>query len=215
MESKWLSGFLLLTLLFLSLTIRQCRENKDLVEQVSTLANYETDARYYKDKNNEIVAYNKSLETSVAALNIQRAELMQDIEDMRIKKPQVITSIVSETLIDSVVIPFETRLPCDSQFVQPFSHNDTWFTINGSVTNTHLNIDNIFIQDSLLIVVGEKKNGLFKRNEIIVAVKHSNPHVTTTDIENYVIKPKTRFWQKGWFYGVVFGTGVATGVLIK
>jgi cell division protein FtsB len=215
MENKWLTLFLVAVVLFISLTIRQCRENHVLLEQVKDLADYKSEAKYYKDKNGEIIAYNKSLETSVEALNIQRAELMQELKDMRIKKPQVITSIVSETLIDSVVIPFETRLPCDSQFVQPFSHNDTWFTINGSVTNTHLNIDNIFIQDSLLIVVGEKKNGLFKRNEIIVAVKHSNPHVTTTDIENYIIKPKTRFWQKGWFYGVVFGTGVATGVLIR
>jgi len=215
MENRFVTILLVVTLLFSALTMRQCRENKELVSQVEDLASYKSEAKYYKDKNGEVIAYNKSLETSVEALNIQRAELMQQVKDMRIKKPQVITTTVSQTLIDSIVIPFETKLPCDSPFVQPFSYNDVWVHIDGSVDNVSLRIDNIFIQDSLLIVVGEKRNGLFKRNEVIVAVKHSNPHVTTTDIENFMIKPRGKFWQRGWFYGVVFGTGVVVGMLIK
>jgi hypothetical protein len=201
--------------LLAGMSLRQCREKLDFKNKAEALAQYESKAKYYEGKNKEIIAYNESLETSIEALNTQRADLMQEIKDMKIKKPVVITRVVTETSFDSIVIPFETVLPCDSQFVQPFAYDNIWINIDGSVENDRVNIDNIFIQDSLLFVVGEKKNGLFKRNEIVVAVKHSNPHVTTTDIENYVIKPKTKFWQRGWFYGVVFGTGVATGVLIR
>jgi hypothetical protein len=165
----------------------------------------------YKAKNGDLIKYNKSLEVNIGSLEIERKELMDEVRNMRIKKPQVITNVVTEVRVDSLFIPFDQPIPCDS-FKVTFDYNkENWLFLRGEVTNDGVLVGELFIPDTLFIVVGEKKNGLFKRNEIVVAVKNKNPLIRVTDIENYIITPKRRFWQKPWFIGLVGLTGFIVG----
>jgi hypothetical protein len=211
MENKYLTLFLITVLIFCGLTMRQCRENRDLIEDVKKLTGYKTTAMEYKAKNGDLIKYNRSLEVSIGSLEIERKELMAEVKNMRIKKPQVITNVVTEVRVDSLFIPFDQPVPCDS-FKVTFDYNkEDWLFLRGEVTNDGVLVGELFIPDTLFIVVGEKKNGLFKRNEIVVAVKNKNPLIRVTDIENYIITPKRRFWQKPWFIGLVGLTGFIVG----
>jgi hypothetical protein len=211
MENKYLTLFLISLLIFCGLTMRQCRENKALIEEVKNLNAYKTTAMEYKAKNGDLIKYNKSLEVNIGSLEIERKELMDEVKNMRIKKPQVITNIVTETRVDSLFIPFDKPVPCDSFYATFEFQQDDWLFLKGEVTNEGVLVGELLIPDTLFIVVGEKKNGFLKRNEIIIAVKNKNPLINVTDIENYIITPKRRFWQKPWFIGLVGLTGFVVG----
>lgn len=217
MESKRLTSVLLgiILLIVFGIISKQCQNNKGLVDDIKTLKDYKKEAKYYKDENGKIIAYNNTLEVSLEALEIERADLVKRLEEMKIKKPEIVVVTNTITKIDSIRIPFETKLPCDP-FEVSFLHRDSiWIKIQGRVDNNGIYIDNVQIENEILWVLGEKKNGLFRRNEHVVSIDMSNPYVKVTTIEPLIIKQKPAFYDRLWFKGLIFVGGVATGVVVS
>lgn len=216
MESRNLTsiflGILLVTVL--GVTHKQCQKNKGLVDDIKALKDYEREAKYYKDENGKVIAYNNTLEVSLEALETERADLIQRIEDLKMRKPEIIVVTNTVTEVDSIRIPFETKLPCDS-FDVAFLHQDSiWIKIQGRVDNNGIYIDDVQMENEILWVLGEKKNGFFRRNEPVVSIDMSNPYVKVTTIEPLIIKQKPAFYDRLWFKGLIFVGGVATGVAV-
>lgn len=216
MESKRLTSALLgiLLVIALGITHKQCQKNKGLVNDIKALKDYEREAKYYKDKNGKVIAYNNTLKVSLEALKIERADLIKRLEEMKIKKPEVVVVTNIVTKVDSIKIPFETKLPCDP-FEVAFLHRDSiWIKIQGRVDNNGIYIDNVQMENEILWVLGEKKNRFFRRNEHVVSIDMSNPYFKVTTIEPLIIKQKPVFYDRLWFKGLIFVGGVATGVAV-
>jgi hypothetical protein len=191
MTIKQLSAFIIIVLMLISVGfMRQCSAPKRTVI-------YDPSAKYYKSKAGEIIAYNKSLEIQLKDLKRERADLMDEVKNMRIKKPQTITRTVTRTEYDTLWMTFETEIPCED-FTSEIVYLDKWIEIYGFVNQDGVMIESIYIPDTVTLVVGQHKR------ETIIAVKHANPNVTVAEVENYVIKRK-RFAWKEFAGGFVLG----------
>ena len=211
MKSRTLNIILTVGLLaLLALNIRTCNSNRQFSNSVGNIINYEDSAKVYKSKLGKAVYYNQSLEVTEKELRMAKDSLIKELKDLRIKKPKTITKIVTEIVFKDVLVYYTDTLPCDT-FNIPFTHVDDWITINGYSHNKGLDFKNISITNDLLIVTGEKKNGLFKRNEQVVTVTSKNPYLEVKNITNYAIKPKVPFYDKWWFKAALFGGGVIVG----
>jgi hypothetical protein len=196
MKIKQLSAFIIVVLMLLSVGyLSTCRAPKRTVI-------YDPSAKYYKSKAGEIIAYNRSLELSVRDLKRERADLMAEVDNMRIRKPQTITRTVTRTEYDTIWMTYETEIPCDT-FDVNFMYEDDWIEIIGWANQDGVMIESIYIPDTITLVVGQHKR------ETIIAVKHANPNVTVAEVENYIIKRKRFAWKEftgGFVLGFLFKT---------
>jgi hypothetical protein len=126
------------------------------------------------------------------------------------KAPQVIIQIKEKMVIKEVEVRFVDSIPCPP-FLRPFTLSHEFYSIAGSVTNTKLNLDSIQIPNTQSVVIGTKKNGVFKKNEHIVTVQNSNPYMSTGNITSYTIKKKKKWYETTSFN---IGLGFIGGVLI-
>lgn len=214
---KYWSVFLLACLLFVAFSMRQCRKNASLLEENTSLQNYKKDVQHYKAKNGKLVEFNNALEIENSTLLNHNSELAATLENLKIKQPASITNTVTVTEIDSIFIPFEQPVDfCSDTFTANFHWADSkWIVISGNVNIDGVFIEQIFIENESLIVVGTKKNGLFKRDEYIVAVENTNPYIKVTKLEGYSIKPKPKFHDRAWFKVGLLGVGIFLGTMIK
>ena len=195
-KSRIVFSLAVLVLLFLAaLSLRQCKPK--------TIVRIDPMAKQYKSKAGELIAYNRSLEATIKDLKKERAELVKEVQNMKVRKPTTITRTVTKTVYDTIWSTFETVIPADT-FNVDFMYSNKWIEILGYVTNEGVMIETIYIPDTVTLVVGERKR------ETIVAVKHANPHVTVAEVENYTIKKK-RFDFKA--FGIGFGIGFLTRFL--
>jgi hypothetical protein len=195
MTIKQLAGLLLVLSMLISVGLmRTCSAPKRTVI-------YDPSAKFYKSKAGELVAYNSSLEIQLKDLKKERADLMDEVKNMRIRKPQTITRTVTKTEYDTLWMTFETEIPCED-FTSEIVYMDKWIEIYGFVNQDGVMIESIYIPDTVTLVVGQHKR------ETIIAVKHANPNVTVAEIENYVIKRKRFEWKE-------FAGGFVLGFLTK
>jgi hypothetical protein len=205
-------SYLLVVILTLFL-VSKCSEVSDLRSDVAKIENYKDTVKFYKSKNGELISYNDALVVSKGALERANDSLFAQIRDMKMN-PDVVVRWRTRVDVDTQFIPFETKIPCEEEFKVDFKYDDRWLDINGTVVNTGVTLNRVSLENDILFVVGEKKNGIFKRNEYIVAVKSENPYFQTEGIQSYTIKPKEKFHNKLWFKTLLFVAGVGVGVAL-
>lgn len=214
-NTQLFNALLVLAVILLGLfCIKGCNANRKLIQEAEAMLNYKDTVMFYKSKNGDLVTYNSTLSISLSNLSRLNEELAKEIADLKLRKPQTVTKTVTKVEIKEVLIPYEVKLPCDS-FNVAFAFRDPWISINGRSQHTGISLDSIKLVNDMTIAVGEKKNGLFKRNETVVAVTSSNPYFHTTSLRHYQFKPKEPFYDKWWFKASAFGTGFLFGTLVR
>lgn len=207
-------SYLVIVFLLLFL-ISQCNRVGKLNSDITKLESYKDTVKFYKSKSGELISYNEALVVERKSLEKVKDSLLKEVEDLRIKKPDVIVKWRTRIEVDTQYIAFETKLPCEEDFEAPFNFENKWISLDGVVVNTGVRMDKIFLENDLMFVVGEKSNGVFERNEYIVAVKSDNPYFKTESIQSYTVKPKPKFHDKLWFKTLLFTLGVGTGIIIS
>lgn len=196
--------------IFLLITsFNQCQDKKAFKDEVESYVDYTDTVKYYKAKNGDIVAYNESLEISEKTLRIMNDSLDKALKNIKVKDPEVIIQIEERIVIKEVEVRFTDSIPCPP-FYKPFDLTEEFYSLSGSVTNTKFSLDSLQIPNTQSVVVGTKKNGLFKRNDHIVTVQNSNPYMNTEKIKSYTIKQKKRWYETTPFKVTV---GFIAGVL--
>ena len=196
-----------IVLVLAGVLLQKCSENKQLKDNLQVEID---NVRQYEDLKGEVVEYNDVMQAKFKDLELYNAELKQEVKDMKIKNPEVIIRSTTDLRIDTVYVPFTDTLPCDD-FVKNITVDSSWYDIDMTLTKDNLTINEITIPNEQTIVVGEKKNGIFKRNEYIVAVKNSNPHIETDTLETYTFKKDRKFFERP---EVGIGIGLVTGVIL-
>ena len=207
-------SYLAIALLVLFL-IGQCKRVGELNSDIAKLETYKDTVKFYKSKSGRLIAYNDALVVDRRALEKVKDSLMEEIKDLNIKKPDVIVRWRTRVEIDTQYVPFDVEIPCEKDFMANFKFEDKWLSFDGDVSRSGVRMNNISLDNDLTFVVGEKKNGLFKRNEYVVALKSGNPYFKTESIQSYVIKPKPKFHDRLWFKASLFVLGVGTGIAIS
>lgn len=195
-------------------SVKECNQSIDYKNDVAKLSSYKDTAMFYESKSKTLVTYNTALEISKEALIKSNKDLQKELDDLKLKDPKVITRIKTVTIIDSIPITFETKLPCDT-FIVNFSHKEDWFSLDGTITDKNINLRNLILPNDFSIITAKKKNGLFKKNELVVTVVATNPYVQTTGLQNYVITEKKPWYNQLWFKVLTHSAAFAVGTQIK
>lgn len=204
---RWL---LVVAFIALFISIRKCGDNSDLYsDSKNYLASLNDTIRYLKNgvAQKLAVEINKDLFISVVR---ERDDLRKALADAKLKAKNVrtLTQVVTKIETDTITIAFHDTLPCPDFIPVPFAVDSQYYDISGLVSKSNITITNVDFPDSTYIITAAK-NHLFRKDEFLVSVKHTNPHIKTIGLQNFTIKEKRKWWQNGW---LKFGMGLAGGI---
>jgi len=192
------------------LNIRTCDSKNDTIGSGKDLINYKDTAMFYKSKTGRLIAYNDALIMNRRDAMHYIDSLKSYLKDLQIKTPTTIVRTIIDVQIDSIPVPFEVKLPCD-EFMLKKRIDSAWYKFDFTLTNTNLLLTNFEMPNKQETVIGTKNNGLFKRDEYIVAVTNTNPYMHVESIGALTFKPKPKFFDR-WFVKVgIFAGGVFLG----
>ena len=203
--------YIFVIIIIILLYFDSCSSKKDLEKEVTAYVAYQDTAMSYKDKNGKLISYNTSLQMSEENLLRMNDELAGDLKRLKLKKPSNITKITTETVIDTFIVEHTEKIPCDTFTLIQFV-DSTHYKINYTLTETAMKFNSILIPNKQQIIVAEKKNGMFKKNEYSVVVENSNPYMMVTGVQNYNIKVETPIYQR-WY--VTAGAGFISGFFVS
>ena len=145
-----------------------------------------------------------------------------EIKNLKKIKSQVIVNTI--TKVDSVFIPFvsdttiKDTLVLDNYILVPqkFSLLEEWYSFDGTIKKGGVLLDSISFNNELSLTIGNKSMGFLKKSKPIVLVEYSNPYVSTTGMQNIIIKDDLKFYdKKGFWYGFGVVSGIGVGILIN
>ena len=153
-----------------------------------------------------------------------------EIENLKKVQSQVI--VRTNTIIDSVFIPFDNSWQNEIQFdslivtidtlkeyiyvPKSFSLIDEHYSLFGNVNKSGVLIDSLRLDNALTLTIGMKSQGLLKKPKPIVLAKNSNPYFQTYSMQNVIIKNELKWYdKKSTWFGIGIVGGFIGGILIN
>lgn len=173
----------------------------------------------------EVEFYKNSLDQEVSkkrALIIDKDQLKETIKNLSkdnlqlqnsIKKYRKINSVLEQKMtikIDTIFVPFDNVIECE--FEREIDLKNSLYLFKAKVNNLGFKILELELQNTQTIVIGNKKNGWFKSDELTVEVTNSNELIKTVEVEVIVTKKKKKLIENQWFTGLI---GFVAGVLLS
>ena len=197
-KAKWLFVLLVLCLIAYTLTLRA--NLNDYKRQVKKLDLQKTEFITMVDKQGLLISEQEQI-----ILSQKDAIEMNLLEIENLKKVNSQVSVVTQTIVDSVFIPFQ------SDTLKNFGLYDKWYGLSGIVENRGVKLDSIYFNNDMRITIGYKKNGWFKKPSPIVKIKNENPYSRVVNMQNVVIDNPTKWYEKK---GFLIGVGFLGGIVI-
>tara|TARA_R110000824_G_scaffold348631_2_gene535367 strand:+ start:232 stop:867 length:636 start_codon:yes stop_codon:yes gene_type:complete len=163
--------------------------------------------KYHKNKYGKEVASKLVLQYSLSQLkdvSKQNKELKETIKNF--KKPITIIETKQVVKLDTIYIPFDK--PIEHVFSKDFSSTNEYYQLTASVSNLGLKLSNLTINNNQSVVVGWKKQGLFKKPLLTTEITNSNPYIKQLEIKPIVIVYPKKIYEK-WY--VVLPVGYILG----
>ena len=140
-----------------------------------------------------------------------------EVDNLKKVKSQVRT--ITKIKLDSVFIAFkDTLLLTDTIYnvgvikvPKRFEYNQPYFNIQGIILQNNLLIDSLKLHNNMKLTIGNKRNGIFKKNTPIVKLTNTNPYMTTLDMNNVIIQKDKKFFDRKVFW---CGVGVLGTLII-
>lgn len=99
-----------------------------------------------------------------------------------------------DTIIQTVIEKDTTYLATYLKVPMGFTFEDEWTKVLGTVKTTGVTINELSIVSQGTIMMGWTK-GYFKSSEPVITYDNKNPYITTTSMQNVVIKQKPPFYK--------------------
>ena len=173
----------------LSISMRNCQENKQLYNNnITALVD---SVSFYKAKNGTLVASKSLLEGDMSLLEKTNSELMNELNSMKVKDPEQVVKIVTEY----VNIPSDTVWVIDSintNITKQFNFTDNYRSLAGDVylknnmLGLNINKDEVYANYTLAI----KDNKAY--------ITSNNPYIKISDIQGVTLPtPKAKHFYLG------------------
>lgn len=207
--SKDLKYILAIAVVLLIAIFRETCNTRNSNLLLESVQNYSDSAKHYRTEVGVLVAYNQSLilesEEQIKSLFAKNDTLSQLLK--KYKRLQSVTTITQEIHITDS-FPFEVKIPCD---FKPFEikKESEFYNFRGTISSSDFKLDNLTIFNQQSIVIGERKLGFLRGRERRVEIVNSNPLMQTTNIGNYVISGKKKWYETR---GFAFLSGTIVGV---
>ena len=176
----------------------------------SNIIAHNSEVKSYIDKYNRIVYEKESYIIQSNELRKLNDSLKTAIKGI---KPITIVKYKTEIKYDTVEIVYDK--PLSEKFTVPFAYNKQWLKLSGISSDTGIKLNELTIPNEQNIIVGMKKNGLFREDSTYVRVVNSNPYIKSSSLEGMIIKTNKNFFQRNKFI-IGIGAGLVGGfILIK
>ena len=194
---------LILTLLIF--WICEEKRNSILLEQSQRLNHYSAKVDHYTDKNGKLVTINKALkinsEIGISAVK----DLTEDLERLKLKKPETVIKYVTIYKTDSVYTLFEKKLPC-SPFNKMIEVDSPYYKYSVVITDSSFFHSPILSFDTAQFIIADKKDKWWKPTEYSVVFDNKNKDYKVVGLESYTFIPDKKWYQ-------LTGTKVAAGAV--
>jgi hypothetical protein len=196
--------FLLISLLGLALMfiLRECSHVREKNNIVAKIFEYSDSVTVLKDG----ISYNKSL---ILENEKQLMSVMAENKELRnFKEVKTVTISKTVTLIlrDSIPYAIYDTIPCDFNPITVI-RDSLHYYFRGTIHQNHFVIDSLSIPNEQTVIVGTRKVGFLKREEV-VSISNTNPLISVTGAKSFVIKRK-----KPWYATTAAKIGAAIVVL--
>jgi hypothetical protein len=200
---------LVVCLILISQLFQKCQSEKLQLANVESL---NQQAKIYKLKNGQLV-------TSVENLNYTKDQLKKSLlmKDKKIKELtdkfsniKSVTRYVTNTKFDTIKLVYNDSVPCN--FERIGSDYKEWYHIAYKSNQIGVEITELSIPDSVIIVTGDKRNWFWGKRTSVMDITHANPFVETELVQRIeVVQPRK------WYDSTVFkiGIGFLGGLLLK
>lgn len=211
MKNKyWL---IIISIIIVIFGIREFINRKNNDKLISEIVNYKNTVEVEKLKNGALIYSNKTLKLeSQKQIKEMASNLNDTVKQMlkKFKRVESVTEIVSNTIITRDTIKLENNIPCITSPIKIIKKTPN-YSFKGTLDSSKFTIDTISIPNVISIIIGRKKTGFLKYEDMI-SINNSNPLVETSNISSYTYKPKKRFLQKTWVH---IAGGVVIAVIAK
>jgi len=197
----------LVIVLFLS--VYQCTSNKKLSTS-QAIALIDT-TNQYKNEIGTITATKKVLQIEKKDLKELVYSKNDTLNTLRkeFSKVKAIVKIKTVTIIDSIPVPFEVRVPCD--FERSGKHLDKWLQFDYAVNQNGFNISDFTMKNKQTTITGFKRKWFLGKQTYTTDVTNTNPHIKITEVQTIEVVVPKRFYDTRLFN---IGVGFLGGILI-
>ena len=201
--------------------------NKSKAEDKSLIGSLNAELTTWKDKDSLSHAKIQIIETektkdflSLQSKDEEIIKLQKTVKqyEKQIKNQGSVTNFTSETKIstkDSLV----TDSVCGKCSFY-FSNSNPWFSVDASIypteTSNQLSLSlDLKVKNEYSVIVGEEKQGLFKKPKPFVEVLNHNPYSETESLRTYQVStPKLKRWGVGPQIGFGLNSNFTTGAYV-
>lgn len=215
-----------LFVIILFLVWKSCEKTAQLSNFSNQLSNFKISEQEYLQSlsaDGELI-----LEQNQVILSQKEALNFNLIEINRLKKVQSQVKIVSKIKIDSVFIPFHDTLYIDTthsdlnsfkgliKVPRKFSKINEHYSFNGMIIKNGILLDSVRFNNEMTLTFGLKSVGIFKKPKPVLDIMYKNPYITTSSLNNIVIKNQLKWYEKKpFFIGLGFVGGILTSNFVN
>lgn len=206
--------FIVSIVLLVLLVISKCTTDKYKEKSARLEKNIEAlndTIKYSKNRLGTITASKKALEVTVGELKKQVwvkdeviVKLTKDYKDLK-----SVAKIETTVKVPEIKLDYETPIPFE--FERFLKVDKEHYSFNIKSNNIGLTLSDLNLENTSYIVIGEKRDGLFKKPYYVTEVTNTNPYFLTKNVEVQIIQEKKPFYNKLWFRMVEIGVAGFAG----
>jgi len=201
--------FILGLLIALILSINQCSTNKQLAASqdaalIDATNHYENDLGTITATKRVLELEKKDLKELLyskdTSLNTLRKEFL---------KVEAVIQTEAMVVIDSVTIPFETKIEFD--FERKGKHMDNWLKFNYNLNQDGFDIADFIMLNKQTSITGFKRKWLLGKQTYTTDITNTNPYIKIIDVQTVQVVVPKRFYDTRLFN---IGVGFIGGMLV-
>jgi len=196
-------------LIALILSINQCSTNKQLAASqdaalIDATNHYENDLGTITATKRVLELEKKDLKELLyskdTSLNTLRKEFL---------KVEAVIQTEAMVVIDSVTIPFETKIEFD--FERKGKHMDNWLKFNYNLNQDGFDIADFTMLNKQTSITGFKRKWLLGKQNYTTDITNTNPYIKIIDVQTVQVVVPKRFYDTRLFN---IGVGFIGGMLV-
>jgi len=193
----------------LVLSINQCSSNKQLVASMGVALIDATD--HYKNELGTMTATKKVLELEKKDLKELLYSKDTSLNALCKEFSKVEAIIQTETMvaIESVIVPFETKIGYD--FERKGKHMNKWLQYDYNINEDGFKIADFSMLNKQTSITGFKRKWLLGKQTYTTDITNTNPYIKTVEVQTVKVVVPKRFYDTRLFN---IGIGFIGGILV-
>lgn len=220
----WKDLIIILLVILLFSSVRSCNVQKSNAEiAINAKDSAYNVARYYKNREGELIAQVKTHEVTISQLKDNEETL--GIDNKKLKKQigslnnlvaywQGKGSVVYHDTIQTVLVDTVIQ---DKPF-KVFQYEDTYLSAKGFIDNLDNKITleyNYSLNFDFKITSYYKSTGFLKKKQLVTDIYFSDPHLKLSEFKGVVIKQPPKRWYETRGAAIGFGFVLGTYLVLK